>query len=161
MISRTTLGNRLFEATLLAILLAVSMYGYERVTFISRLMALPSEWMNVTTFHVDDAKEGQDPMVSFTRAVNRPMTGRYYVEVHRVNGGQICEGTGHALYTPSELTTVQMPLSRYLDSDCFLIPGVYYLSAAIVLRDDNGEPPKTVRFASNEFAVGAVTTPSN
>lgn len=153
-ITKVKVTNRLVELVALVVLLAAAGFIYDTGKRIYRNSINASEWMTYENVQVPDFHVGENPMVYATRKVTRDLTGRYLVDVYRVNGGQVCTGSGEAQYTMKEDMNIEMPLSVYVNNpQCELPVGEYFLSLAIIVRDDEGEPPKTVRAVSNEFRV--------
>jgi hypothetical protein len=98
----------------------------------------PQPWFDVQ-ISVPNHLEGEDPMVSYNRAINRPVYGIWAVTVYSRQPGQRftyhCSGSDYAPYDPASRGTISMPFDEFVGKDCEMVAGQYRICVNYDLRD--------------------------
>ena len=123
-------------------------------------VVLESGSSSLTVRHVfiEDALQGEEPMVWFSRTANTEFEGTWYVTIHTAAGETVedCFGYGSAEYRPKKKLSQPVELfSWWMEREiCDLDPGLYYAHTIWQVLDEEGrEVLEVVEKDSNIFRI--------
>lgn len=101
-------------------------------------LTTPQPWF-AASFAIPDHRLYDDPIVTYTRTINRPVRGLWSVSLH-VKGSDganryVCSGSGYAAYFPETTGEITMPLTQFTGARCHGPPGDYRACATYDLED--------------------------
>lgn len=113
-------------------------------------------WFTSTDLQIPDFKNGDDPVITFSREIKAPFTGKWKVELHTEEGDLVenCQGSGENDYRVSPKRTMSVTLfDWWMDREaCDLPAGRYYVDTTWRITPNN-YPEKVHRRTSNIFTV--------
>lgn len=136
-----------------AIVLPAALWVSMQLDNFRRFSASPSNWLEVTSIHVDDATHGETHRMQVVRSIHQPFYGEWIATIRNVSDGTLantCLAEGKADYSPAanELTMDWWTFP----TKCRPPPGVYRLDMHWRIFPP-GYPQKDVRAFSNVFSV--------
>lgn len=123
------------------------------------LMLVPASWwVEIRTFHVEDARAGEAPRMRVVRSVRRPVTGEWNKTVRQVTEGglvSVCERTGSTDFMPEALIPDAVDLDWWMSGEvpCAPLAEGYYVVTTVWQLAIPGRLPKELRVVSNTFEV--------
>lgn len=124
-------GRALIVAFLVMLLLKPAQRMFDDIS-------TPQPWFDVEIV-VPDHLEGEDPMVRYTRTINRALYGTWSVTLSSRQPGErfayVCSGSGYEAYSPATSGTVSQPFDEFIGKNCEMGPGEYRICANFDLRD--------------------------
>jgi hypothetical protein len=122
-------------------------------------MLVPASWwVEIETFHVEDAWAGEVPRMHVERSVRRAVTGEWNKTVRRVTEGglvSVCERTGSTDFMPEALIPDEVDLDWWMSGEvpCEPLAAGYYVVTTVWQLEIPGRLPKELRVVSNTFEV--------
>lgn len=121
-----------------------------------------SDWLVVSEIHVEDAREGDDPVMRVKRSIQKAFEGAWHVEIKRkLESGRYavaCYQGGSNFYAPDNQLPEPLTLSWWTyPHRCELGPGTYRVETRwliFISRTDRTQT-RLVRSVSNDFQIRA------
>ena len=91
------------------------------VNDVRRLVASPSDWLEVASIHVDDTAEGETNRMQVVRTIHAPFYGEWIATIRNVSDGTLagaCLAEGKASYAIDAGET--LGINHQLDAEVFI-----------------------------------------
>lgn len=99
-------------------------------------LTTPQPWFS-SSFSIPDFRQGENPQITYSRKVNRPLTGHWSVRIFSPPGEDpyVCSGSGFAYFQPELSGVVPYDLWSFVGTECRPWPGDYRACSLYELTD--------------------------